>query len=370
METFAPCFPVMAHQAEDGLDRSSIPTSSSAGRLSAVDTVKGIAIILMAFGHVLQGAFHRHLWAGQPHLTGAAIFAETFIYSFHMPAFFFVAGLFLAGSLNRRGALGFTLEKMKTILYPYVLWGILGGVLAALTARFRVTEIPSNWHSVLTALLTGNSSWFLISLFICQMLGLVLHRLPYWVQMSIALAASYLVPSVGITTLYSPFQYLPFLIAGMWFSGKRLSVVERVWTLWAWIAFVVLLGAQLALIDLLGPVTWWDRFPLGLIGISMLVFLAQAVRGSATDRVLRWYGAGSLGVFVLSPFFQGIGREFVTRVFHTTHPLPYLGITTAVAATAPVVIWDLQDRFHFVFLFRWPSSKKHVAPRKSQTMAG
>jgi fucose 4-O-acetylase-like acetyltransferase len=55
-----------------------------------VNIVKGIAIILVVYGHTAQGMVHRGWWAS----SGAA-FSHTFIYSFHMPAFFFVAGLFV-----------------------------------------------------------------------------------------------------------------------------------------------------------------------------------------------------------------------------------------------------------------------------------
>ena len=352
------------------MKEKTVSKGPSTERVGAVDTMKGIAIILMVIGHIQQGAMHRRLWGVSPSVTHAVHFADACIYSFHMAVFFFVAGLFLERSVHRRGMIRFILEKAKTILYPYVLWGILFGLLASLTTKFRVTEQPTNWQSVLIGLITGNSSWFLITLFVSQMLSLLLFRLPFWARMAIAVGATYVIPSTGTTVLIAPFQYLPFLIAGMWFSGDRLTMLGQVQKARAGIVFVLLLAAQLTLIYLLGPVTRWDSLPLGLNGIAMVLFLGYAIRGSRVDRILQWYGAGSLGVFLLHPIFQGAGREFVTRVLHTTHPLPYLGITTAIAATIPVVIWNLQDRLHFSFLFHWPSKKTSVASSKAQPVAG
>lgn len=77
--------------------------------------------------------------------------------------------------------------------------------------------------------------------------------------------------------------------------------------------------------------------PIGLTGIAMLFFLSQGLRDSMTDKALRWYGEASLGIFVLSPFFQGLGREIVSRVLHTNNPFPYLLFTTFWATTIPAV---------------------------------
>ena len=66
---------------------------TSGARSKMVDIVKGIAIILVVYGHTAQGMTHRGWW-----VSPGAFFSRTFIYSFHMPAFFFVAGLFVLGS--------------------------------------------------------------------------------------------------------------------------------------------------------------------------------------------------------------------------------------------------------------------------------
>jgi fucose 4-O-acetylase-like acetyltransferase len=347
------------------------PTVNSrpAGRINSVDTVKGVAIVLMVFGHTAQGGLHRHLWDAQPGMVRGLYFAESFIYSFHMAAFFFVSGLFIAGSVARRGAPGFTLEKIRTLLYPYILWGVAFALLNPLTARFRMSAQAFSWRSFFWDLSSGNSSWFLITLFVCQLLALVLLlvRLPYWLQMAVALAGCFFVPASDVAVLFQPFLYLPFVIAGSWFSGSRMQMLERLPGRYAWIGFVLLLALQLAMINAWGQVTRWNKVPIGLAGTLMLLLMSQAIRGSATDNALRWYGEGSLAVFVLSPFFQGVGREFVTRVLHTSNPWAYLGFTTIFAATIPAALWFAQDRLHIGWLFRWPAPKKHNVVVEAQS---
>lgn len=352
------------------MDQTHPGTMAKPARARSVDVVKGIAIILMVFGHTEQGALHRHLWDALPQTVLIIKFLDGFIYGFHMPAFFFVAGLFVSGSAKRRGTFGFILEKSKTILYPYILWLFLGALLEPLTARYQVHAHAFSWRSFADGVVTGNVSWFLITLFLCQLLALVTLRFPHWIQMCLALTACFLVPVSSITTLYEPFVYFPFLVAGMWFSANRLQLLERIPAIVAWTGFVILFVAQVFTIYLLGPVTRWNKLPIAMVGISMLILLSLALRQTVAEKVLAWYGEGSLAIFLMSPFFQGIGREFVTRALHTNNPLPYLGFTTLFAASLPPAIWFAQHHLRAGWLFRWPEPKRRCLPAKPQPVAG
>ena len=109
-------------------------------RSNAVDIVKGLAILLVTYEHTGQGMAARGWWTGP-----SRDFSYHYVYSFHMPAFFFVAGLFVAGSIRRRGPKGFVLEKMKTLLYLYVGWAILLTAIEPLIRRFKQSPTPVHW---------------------------------------------------------------------------------------------------------------------------------------------------------------------------------------------------------------------------------
>ena len=82
-----------------------------------------------------------------------------------MPAFFFVAGLFVAGSIAKRGSRRFTIDKLQTILYPYVLLAIVSVALEPLIGRFKFETKPFRWNVFLVNLADGQASWFLFVLF-------------------------------------------------------------------------------------------------------------------------------------------------------------------------------------------------------------
>src|SRR6267378_7264941 len=133
---------------------------TSGTRSNLVDIVKGIAILLVVYGHTAQGMVHRGWWPGP-----GASYSRTFIYSFHMPAFFFVAGLFVLGSARKRGGKGFALEKLKTILYPYVLFAIIGVALEPLIGRFKSEAKRFHWNVFLLNMVDGEASGVVFVLF-------------------------------------------------------------------------------------------------------------------------------------------------------------------------------------------------------------
>lgn len=63
-----------------------------------VDYAKGIGIILVVFGHVNRG-----LYSAGIQLSGSSyLLTDSIIYSFHMPLFFFLSGLFLRNPWIKR----------------------------------------------------------------------------------------------------------------------------------------------------------------------------------------------------------------------------------------------------------------------------
>lgn len=77
-------------------------------RIEYIDIAKAIAIFLVVFGHVVD----------------TETMSKAFIYTFHMPAFFYLSGLVLKErkDFNLKARV---LNKFYTIMVPYCLWGII-----------------------------------------------------------------------------------------------------------------------------------------------------------------------------------------------------------------------------------------------------
>jgi len=125
-------------------------------RIRYIDFAKGIAIILVVMGHMVQY-----------NLKGDAANAIfNFIYSFHMPLFFFLSGYVAAlkyEGICIRSVLPFIKKKSLSLLVPFLTWGIL---LNLLLFRFSISD--SLLQLKLLVSHPDRGPWFLFTLFIIQ----------------------------------------------------------------------------------------------------------------------------------------------------------------------------------------------------------
>jgi len=322
---------------------------TSGVRSNIVDIVKGIAIILVAYGHTAQGMVHRGWWGGP-----GASFSHAFVYSFHMPAFFFVAGLFVMGSIAKRGGRRFTADKLKTVLYPYVLFAIVSVALEPLIGRFKFETRPFQWNVFLMNLADGEASWFLFVLFFCLMLALMTVRVPAWLRFLVAVLVGVAAP-FGLPGISEVLREFCFLAAGMW-VGHRIYRLEGMRLTTAAVGFITLAALQVAMVYFCGVSVLgrWIYIEAGLTGTAGLFLLAKLLDKHRLGDGFAWIGRASLAVFLLSAFAQGATREVLLRVFHTREFWLQLLLPTLFATLLPVIVWYQQDRWRVEWLFRWP----------------
>lgn len=80
-------------------------------RIGWIDIAKGVGIILVVFGHVLVGMRAAGLGSENPWMINS----QNIVYSFHMPLFFFLAGLNVDRSLQNRGTTGLVIGRVLKI---------------------------------------------------------------------------------------------------------------------------------------------------------------------------------------------------------------------------------------------------------------
>jgi len=313
-----------------------------------IDVVRGLAITLVALGHTDEGLIHRNWWGGSQ--TGARI--KFAIYSFHMPAFFFISGVFLCASLDKRGLARFTLDKARVLIWPYVFYTCLGEVILRFLSRVTIQQ-PLPAREFFPALGTGAINWFLPTIFFAVILGALLRRLPFALCFALAVLVSLWSPATPITFVTRGLTFLPFLILGMWF-GRSFEQIERVPQATA--AFVSV--AILALILGITAHNMTDGtcffLPIGVLGTLMLMLFARLLGRSPLARMFRWIGEASFGIFLLAPYAQGAGREILLHLHGTTKPWVQLIFPTALAVGIPAWIYQHRHRFRIAWTFHFP----------------
>ena len=325
-------------------------------RSNAVDIVKGLAIVLVTYEHTGQGMAARDWWPG-----ASRDFSYHYVYSFHMPAFFFVAGLFVVGSIRRRGPRDFLIDKAKTLLYLYIGWAILLLAIEPLISRFKRSPVPVHWESFPISLIDGGAGWFFPVLFLCLVLALFTIKMPAWLRLGIAIVAAAQMPSYGYEVFYKTVWYFCFLAGGMLVGRSifKLSTIPR-WAAALAAAIVFALQAAVvyhfgAAVDFGGPPEWL-AVDLGFTGTAGLFLIARTIENTTLGNVWAWIGRASLAIFLMAQFPQGAVRQFLLSVAHTHEFWLQLLVPTILSTLLPAILWHQQERWRLGWLFHWPFS--------------
>ncbi|WP_050527671.1 acyltransferase family protein [Pseudorhodobacter aquimaris] len=299
-----------------------------------IDTAKGLAILLVVFGHAWRGIHE----AG---LVPPALFhaVDARIYAFHMPVFFALSGLLVAGSLWRATPHHFTASRLSRLIWPMILWTYL--FLGVKLAAGSVANQPITMKDMLILPIPGHLHlWFLWALYVLHM-GLLLTRplisrgrylpLALWGMMIATIALAFMpLPDVLYRLIGPAIQNAPFFVLGIVLSQTLdLSTLGRGGRLGALTAFVlvvavwpflpqwpaVLLGGSLlltwcflaicaGLAQNLSPqlTTWLTR--LGLA--SMAIYLAHTIFSATMREVLFAIGVSGLGWHLVLGFGIGV----------------------------------------------------------------
>jgi fucose 4-O-acetylase-like acetyltransferase len=316
-----------------------------------------MAISLVALGHTNQGIQHRGWWGA----SSVGFRLDGLIYAFHMPAFFFVSGIFLCASVEKRGQGRFTLERVRTLIYPYLLWSVISAWSVRVLSRF-VAQQPMALKQFALNLLVGGGIWFLPALFLCQMLGMLLRKLPGAAIVAIAVLIYYFCPVTGVTFVDLGLEFFPFVAAGMW-VGLNYERMERVPRGLAFACAIVLFSVLW--VATYKPWTTYRNAVLlcGVIGTLMLIMLARSFGGSKLARVFAWMGEASLAIYLAGEYGQGLVRQLLQGA-HITEPYTQLTLPTIAAIAIPAWVYQHRVKLHLEWLFIAPFWKPR--PRAPQ----
>ncbi len=209
-------------------------------RKNWIDAIKGIGIILVVIGHVFENQF-----------------AYDWIYSFHMPLFFFAAGV----TFSEKPVFATIKRRIFTVLVPYLFFGILTALYGCLIeSRFRGTS--SSIPDALLGLVFGQYDtlyfnvplWFLTCFFVVTVFYNLLCRLgrkqTAWTVSGIMMIIQLLVPMPQLPWgLDRAFIYMFFMALGHIFADSGADITASKLRIWQKAAvFAVTLGVNFTLV--------------------------------------------------------------------------------------------------------------------------
>lgn len=195
---------------------------------STIDIVKGIAIILVVFGHLLQ-------YSIKP--SGADFFENLvfkIIYSFHMPLFIFVSGYLLAFSLKRRNIYDTFKSRIRSLIVPYVAWVLIDIIvyLLKIIIENQQLSIIELIKLPIRMLIISPNIWFLFTLFALSCVLLISIKLEKWIGKISYVVIFLLVvifPSSSRCDIYFIKWFYLFFMVGYFanrFNIARMSIIQ------------------------------------------------------------------------------------------------------------------------------------------------
>lgn len=173
------------------------------------DNARVLLIFLVVFGHMIQ-----------PFIDGSTGLNTLYMwmYTFHMPAFIFLAGFFAKGS----GDLKYVLNLVKKLLLPYLIFQIIYSVFYYFIGKegWQTSLFNPHW-----------SLWFLFSLFSWHMLLYWFKKIPAVLGVLIAVQLGLIVGyfgEIGHTfSLSRTLVFFPFFLLGYWLTEEHIMWLKQ-----------------------------------------------------------------------------------------------------------------------------------------------
>ena len=235
-------------------------------RINWIDWAKVFAIYLVVLGHLLSK-------------TGREGYIFNFIYSFHMPFFFFISGyLFTIKENNFRS---FLKGSIRSLLAPYVLLNLIGNFFLIPTWVLAKQWPIDQLFYFITADGRGEPgpTWFLVCLFQVRLLSyFIVRQTSVWRLLVVlfCILIAYLFPFHLYWRIDTVFMVIPFYIAGYELKSKLSFFSSK-------ISFFILLLIVLLLTMIMGYSNVYLRlfgnypllyYPYAFAGIFMLISLS------------------------------------------------------------------------------------------------
>ena len=312
-------------------------------RFDAIDSAKGIGIILVVFGHAWRGAFGAGL------IPDTALFAavDAGIYAFHMPLFFFLSGLLFLDTLKKYPTGTLLKGRVTRLLWPMALWTwlffgvkLLGG--GALNNPVTLSDAP------ILPLPPYEHLWFLWALFLCHTLLILLyapvlrHIPPTVLRIGvgcIGLGLAFFLPQLPVPSLiWGPMvAHLPFFLIGMVIADSQIEGTKaRITGFFAGCVF----AGHMWLVVAGGSSTSPALTSCLLVIFGWMAWL-QVDRGgdNALLRILRYLGKVSMVIYLTHTIFSAALRIVMLRLGLDDPTLVLIG-TTVIGLILPLgVLW-------------------------------
>lgn len=307
--------------------------SNSKSRNLYLDISKGIAIILVVFGHNIQyGSF---AYKNENFFDNPIFIA---IYSFHMPLFMLISGYLFYHSINRHSWNHNFKSRFTKLVLPIIIWHSIYLFISDIYSLWNGSDI--SWGAQLISYLSA--IWFLWAIFWCSLVLLIIHR--YFKDNLIVYifvgVFALLLPGISKYVYMYPYFVMGYLFNKYKLSNKITTFNNNTKNILSAFLFIVFIGLYFLytkedyiyitgttivkhIRDLNPKIELHQlsidifRYTIGLVGsICVLIIIKITYKhiGEKTALILGKIGKKSIGIYIISTIF--INNFILPRLPH------------------------------------------------------
>jgi fucose 4-O-acetylase-like acetyltransferase len=347
-------------------------------RLAWVDYLKGIAIVLVVYRHVLIGiqrsvATALAHGANVPAVPDYLEKANMIFFSFRMPLFFILSGIFISGSLAKRTLKQVIGIKFENLLYPYFIWVFLQVTFQiVLGANTNSNRSLIDYTYIFYDPRRLDQFWYLPALFNTTAIYLLVKtwlKPPFWAQLLLGAALYFASPWMhGISMISDWMEFYIFFALGdgittFFFRDSTQRFLSNPWVLLA-IAPIFFLTQVYYLAHITEPGKA-DFLLIALIGCLSMFILAFRMQSWDILRFLRVIGYHSLYIYVTHVFVAALIRLVLTRFLGIHNPFVLLFTGIVFSIVIPIIFYNLlvvNGPLWWMFSFRKEKPKPKPIP--------
>ncbi|MEN6521512.1 MAG: acyltransferase [Armatimonadota bacterium] len=311
-------------------------------RISWIDYAKGIGIILVVYGHVLQGLCKVGLDISPKIFS----FSNSLVYGFHMPLFFLLSGMFAESWLAKYKTSSAIKAKVFSILWPYLVWSLVQGAVSVGVSDY--TNYPMTWPTVLKRIPLSPflQFWFLYVLFIQHMLYLVLRRYLNPKAIAIVSLALYIVcPWLNFWVTERVFRFFIYFCLGALINRNSIeSVLSKFDNKWGFSA-AILGFAGINALYLSGKVDF-PQFSviIALAGVILTILVSHRLAQSSILQWLRVVGTLSMPIYLLHVMSGAAARIILLYCFKVRDVYIHAILGCATGVILPVLFYKAMTK--------------------------
>jgi len=310
-------------------------------RVDWVDYCKGLGIFLVVIGHVLGGIQQSGVISDSLRYR----LVEDWLYTFHMPLFFFLSGLFVQRSM-RKPFVGFIFDKAAVLVYPYFVWSVLQGILQ--TSHYANSPISATDLLRIPYVPIGEY-WFLYTLFVITIIYRVFYQFTASSMAFFGLTiVCFIAERSGIDVIrwnvaHSVASFLIYFGGGVAIAQNssliRLRELGNASLLaigvggYAVVTIAVMIGVGAYNDNQVLVWPWWT-----MAGIVATMAVAILISRSTIFSFVKLWGLLSLEIYVAHVMAAAIFRVILQKAFGVSEPLFHFVLGTGIGIYAPILL--------------------------------